>query len=299
MLKWRFPLDWVETERTPLITDTGVIIYPSMRSIYAFNHNGTLLWKYSFDGLGVSEMNIGLDGSLYFITSAGLYSLSNDGDLLWLKPNDESFYAGADISFSPDGDVLYATGAIGSSYLYAINPESGTVKWSFNSTDTTLEISSRPIVDNAGNIYFSTHASYLTNQNNQNSKLYSVRPDGSIRWMYDTSPFGSFNDRYTLDSEGNIIISLSEKIVQLDYYGQERWIKILTDSENISPLIADCNGNIYYTGSHFNVLSSDNGITEWTIELNGTGFQCPIISYNNTSWVGVIQSDNNQIISIE
>ena len=71
---------------TPLIGSDGTIYcglsYPM--KFYAINSDGTLKWSIDNINLKMMGINIGIDGTLYFIQSGGLLTaVSKDGNILW------------------------------------------------------------------------------------------------------------------------------------------------------------------------------------------------------------------------
>jgi len=210
-LKWRFKVGELIFS-SPAIGDDGSIYFGSEDDyIYALYPNGTLKWKYKTSVAVYSDPAIGLDGTIYCGSHDGyLYALYPiNGTLKWKYKTGD--WVGRGPSIADDGMIyfgswdgyLYAcypngtlkwktggylagttpvTGADGTIYvgnkkLYAIYPDNGTVKWSFDPGSDAIISGGNPCISSDGTIFFGTHIGET-----DGGELIAVNPDGTERW---------------------------------------------------------------------------------------------------------------------
>lgn len=245
-LKWSIAMP-SETVTAPVIGNDGTI-YCSYLDIIAVNGNGNIKWKYSpGEAVWPLALNIGKDGSLYFMGSKNLYAVTSEGELKW-----KTAVSGFLVSFSPDGSTLYLTGA--DPGLTAVDAGSGIIKWSFGNMDSKL---TAPLIDNEGNIYLTTKDVSF----NSEPGMFCLFPDGKVKWYFRHSQHSTSSINHsspTMDKSGNLYFA-GDSLFSLDYHGQLRWKKALENS-TVTPLI-NADGFIYVTlaetGSHHKILSYD------------------------------------------
>lgn len=288
-LRWNYRLGSNEAPQSGILTDSSNTVYFGSLdgNIYALNSDGTLKWKYLTSDVitELSVPNIDREGWIYITNKAGeLYSLNSDGKLNWKVKYGEGFFQKSPV-FSPTGQTMYIAGV--DSNLYAINSDS-TLKWTF----TSGNIRKFPIVDNDGNLYF------LPDEVPQ--KLYSLKPDGTIRWevtiMEETS-FVAYSVP-TIDSQGNIYVAFGSSVMSYDYNGNKRWWYIIGNEpseydEFWQPLICDSEGTVYVgsTFGKFYYAITSEGELKWKLPLNdyqvdNTG----AITKDGTLYIGVHKS---------
>ncbi len=296
-IKWifRFPDQILFSYSTPLIASDGTI-YCSVNGpnkFYAINPDGTLKWVEDNINLKMIGINVGLEGTLYFIQSDGiLTALSKNSGILWTY-SDPNFYGGdySSMSFSPDGKTIYLYTFAENARLIAFDIENKIIKWGFGS-----DIAGTPAIDCEGNLYLIANVDTLYEGN---TALYSLTANGKIRW---SNPIKSvvahlFNSNPIIDKDGNIYCG-HDTLYSFDYEGQLRWKKDLcTNCQDpfgfiVSPLICDCDGIVYASISDDNnhqlktiMAISSQGSVLWNLQLNYTplpkgGFS-PAIGYKN------------------
>ncbi len=287
------------TNRPPqsgiLIDSSNTIYFGSLdKYFYALNQDGTLKWKYETTApiVELAMPNIDKEGRLYITNDLGeLYSLNPDGTLNWNVIFESGFY-GRSPSFSPDGKYIYIAGK--DSNLFALNLD-GTLKWKFRCG----LIRRFPIIDNEGNLYF------LPEEVPQ--KLYSIKPDGTIRWevtIVETTAIPSYSTP-TIDYMGNIYVALGSAILSYDYNGNKRWWYIIgTDPSEYDdfwqPLICDSEGTVYVgsTFGYYYYAISSEGELKWKLPLNDYQVDnTAAISKDGTLYLGVHKSslfNNNE-----
>ncbi len=297
---WEYETGSNRPSQAGIIIDSSNTIYFGSRdsNLYALNLEGTLKWKYNTSGSILSTVipNIDLQGNIYItnwlsiITDEGeLCSIKPDGTLNW-KVMYGSGFAGNSPVFSPDGNTIYIAGL--NSKLFALNLD-GSIKWEFSCG----AIRGTPMIDSDGNIYFipSEAPQYL----------YSLKPDGSIRWKYFMQDIGTVEiiSGPTIDEQGNIYtIALDTAccpfytmLLSLTYDGDFRWKYIFEDVEGedfTQPLICDSEGTVYVgsaVGSNYYAISND-GELKWKLQLDGISQQVDntgAIAKDGTLYLGV------------
>ncbi|MCH8011876.1 MAG: PQQ-like beta-propeller repeat protein [Candidatus Marinimicrobia bacterium] len=315
-VKWTFRDTTKRThdymERAPLVTANTTIIFSvpdgTEGDIYALRPDGTLWWKFHVDGQP-SELNIGLDGTLYFIASRpypirdDLYALTLDGQLKWRLQADNEFngYGIAGIAISPDGQTLYVGGRSGYRPLYALDTNGG-IRWTFFSGDSNASVHARPIVDNQGNIYCALGGSYQAPADPSATGLYSLSPQGEVRWKKGRG--GMDNEAYTIDQDGNLYIMRSvyldgtwgEQLHALNYAGRERWIIAATAYHTFTPLVCDVEGILFTVGAAVVAISGQDGTTIWQLPLPHNSSQSPVLGADGTLYLGFSGGEGNKYV---
>ncbi len=183
--------------------------------LYAPNPTyGTVEWSYP-TGPMMSPPVVGADGTIYAgslmpYTSGGtyttcIYALSWTGGLKWSHT-----FSSANIIYPPtigaDGTIYVAISSKNNgSYLYALNPTDGSVKWVFYGTGG-LKYGPEPAIGTDGTIYLANYQS-----------LYAINPNGSSKWTITSSvPIVPILTTPVIDSKkGMIIIGRSTELQAL------------------------------------------------------------------------------------
>lgn len=241
-LKWKIPeIASTLNSTTPLISADSIIYVASAAAVVAINSNGTFKWIYSSDNrIRSIGTNIGLDGIFYFISdNNNIVALSPTGQLKWeLNDSRISHYLTSGISFSPDGSTIYASGLDVS--VVAINILSQEIEWTFGE----ISLYCTPLIDSNGYIYV---LSKIDSINEGKPSLFSIYPDGNIRWSYvHNNPlfrdFPSYLEG-TIDKYGNYYFAF-DSLYSVAYDGKLNW-KIPLDGNATSALVCDKNNIIY------------------------------------------------------
>ena len=166
-LKWRYKTGFL-VYSSPAIGDDGTIYCGSHDNyLYALYPNGTLKWKYKTGHWIRTNPCIGNDGTIYCVSLDNyLHAVNPNGTLKW-----ETYVgAGTSPTIGMDG-TIYA----GYSTLYAVNPDDGSVKWTFPVGSGAIR-GGTPCNSADGTIIFGT-------DNGMNGgDIVAVNPDGTLRW---------------------------------------------------------------------------------------------------------------------
>ena len=278
---------------------------------------------------------VGGDGTLYLCGRAStpqIYAIREDGTLKW-NLTIGSYHDPAPIpSIIGSDGTIYAQGSIspwftGVEYisyghiLYAINPN-GTKKWIFdhskfihltffdNATHTHREdLRTGDVnIDHSGSIFFSVakwSGTYLKEpwtliEGKYTYYLFSVNPDGTLRWMYTFPPETTDISPIAIGHDGNIYMTPMDKISNrnnITVFSSNGYIilnkRIGWGTWLGSPAIGN-DGTIYVNGVTLSALTS-NGTMLWERQvIEGTGYSVtstPIIT--NDSVIVLIHSMPN------
>jgi len=288
-VNWKFETNPLWNTITPLMLSDGTIIFGVNKNysdrppkVFALNQNGEQQWEYVIDSdMGIITFNVDQEGNIYFTTRdpAVLYSLDSNGNLRFKKSlSDGKFNNG--IAFSPNGSTLYLAEE---NALLAYSTD-GSMVWRFSVEGE--KISSPPLVDNQGNIYFAAFDS-----NSKMATVYSLSSEKEQRWIY---PF-EFGTQYgikdlTMDKNGYLYLNnLRNKVYSLFYNGELRLQKELDLVKYPyidSGVMCDADGNLYMgvSWSDYLSLTSDLEI-RWSIpwsEFSPFGW----VFWNNPSALG-------------
>ncbi len=159
---------WSYDTNSPLLSspsigpDGSAFVGAENGTLFAIDVNGTLRWTHSTDGFIYSSPAISADGNIFVCSQDGtLYALAQDGTELWtFKTDGPDITAGAIFAsptIGPDG-TLFISGLYDPN-LYAIDPNTGSVKWTCTFLDPCepncyqLQPFASPIVAPDGTIY--------------------------------------------------------------------------------------------------------------------------------------------------
>lgn len=311
-IKWifEFPNQIVTSYSTPLIASDGTI-YCSANGpdkFYAVNPDGSLKWIADNIDLQMNGINIGIDGTLYFIQSGGiLTALSKNGQILWTYPNTD-FYGGdgSNLSFSADGKTLYFLAYKPNARMIAFNIVDKSIKWEFGA-----DLAGPPVVDNDGYLYLMANVDSLYEGS---TAIFSLEENGKIRWSF---PINSamahlFYSNPIIDNLGNIYCGY-DTLFSFDYDGNLRWKKALCNTCKdpygfiVAPLICDRDGIVYASITYENnsalkniMAISPEGTILWDLPLNlqlPPYYSFPVIGYDNAIYYATYRT--NQFLKIK
>jgi outer membrane protein assembly factor BamB len=170
-LKWKY-LTSVAVFSSPAIGEDGTVYCGSHdKHLYAFYpNNGTVKWKHKTGHWIRTAPCIADDGTIYAVSlDDHLYALYPNGTLKWRINTGEG---GTSPTIGQDGTIY-----CGYTKLRAIDPDDGSIKWSFNPGERRTIQGSTPCNSADGTIYFGTHIGET-----DGGELIAVNPDGTERW---------------------------------------------------------------------------------------------------------------------
>lgn len=206
-LKWTYDSKSAGMTSTAAI-DKDEVIYTSggdfdkdvgtfVNTIFAFNSDGSIKWKFRPEGVVEGSAALGEDGTIYIGVkgkddpkNGKFYALNPDGSLKWQIP----FYGGMSVTpaIGKDG-TLYLGNWEGT--FYALTAD-GKEKWHFDTPKATETLSSSPAIGADGTIYFGSIA----------NAFYALNPDGSEKWKMD-APGGGIISSPAIGSDNVIYIA--------------------------------------------------------------------------------------------
>ena len=169
--KWSFHA-YEKIYSSPTIGQDGTIYFGSWdKHLYAlYPNNGTLKWKYNTGGGIRTSPCIDDDGIIYTVsaTNGNLNALYPNGTLKWKTFTN----GGTSPTVGPDGTIY-----CGWTNLYAVSPEDGSIKWTYDpGPDRRIE-EGTPCTSVEGTIYFGTHIGET-----EGGELIAVNPNGTECW---------------------------------------------------------------------------------------------------------------------
>jgi hypothetical protein len=285
-LKWNLNILTVSHLFTsPIITADGTIFcYDGNKIVHAVDPEGTV--KYSFNlesATHTPTFAIDKVGNFYYIDeNATLYVIDQEGNVQWTLQDDRfNNYRSTYPSFSPDGNTLYIIS--GPPALSAVDIKSKEIRWSIQSNDLPELPNFIPaigvIVGAYGNIYC------LNRIDNEEAELLALRPNGEIKWRYKvkSSNLSVQANIPTIDRYGNVYCA-TDSLYSIDFDGNLKWKKDLSNNISDCPLICDDNGSIYIgaIGAQMSLIAFDSdGNQLWKIDDNQNGVGgSPAIGFN-------------------
>ncbi|MCX7704776.1 MAG: PQQ-binding-like beta-propeller repeat protein, partial [bacterium] len=172
--------------------------------------------------------------------------------------------------------------AAGGTRLKAINPDNGSIIWSFSTTGVVFH--SSPVVLADGSICVA----------GSDSTLYVVRPDGNLRWS--KPDVVAFDCEIATNSDGTIFSVILNKLYCFSIDGDIIWTYEATDNFNSPPVIG-MDGSIYVSASTPRTLYAINpdGTLKWKQQYPwaaGNSYDdpavlgIPVIGINGRVYVG-------------
>jgi outer membrane protein assembly factor BamB len=170
-IKWSYPTGYKITS-SPAIGDDGTIYCGSGDTyFYALYPNGTMKWRFKTGDYIKGPPSIASDGMIYIGSYDDyLYTLYPNGTMKWschVSPGTE-----LNPSIASDGTIY-----TGFNELYAVYPNNGTIKWSFNPGTDRWIFKSSPAISADGTIYFGTNIGDAGG-----GEIIAVNPGGTELW---------------------------------------------------------------------------------------------------------------------
>jgi outer membrane protein assembly factor BamB len=246
---------------SPAIGPDGTIYVSVEDSLYAFNTNLMIRWRFPTGGEVLSSPAIGSDGTVYVLSDDGkLYAISSQGQELWRALIADGGYSspaiGADGSIYVGGD---------GEFFYCIR-NNGTEKWNFNAGSP---INTSPALSSDGKIYFGT----------EDGVVFCLDSMGTEVWHF---PVGASVSSPVLDNDGNIYFSTDGgALICLNPYGSEKWTFSTAGSGASTPAVRQ-DGTVYfrvgYSIDDTLYAVNENGARRWAVSIGSTDVDEPIPS---------------------
>jgi len=262
----------------PIINSDGVIYLADWKkNLFAITVNGDIKWQVELQSSVYGRMNLGLDGTIYALTSYGnLVAVSKNGSLLYDIPINDIFSRWSSIIFVPDGSALYVV----EKNILALITTDGTLQWKKNLANQFP--CTTPIVDSYGNIF-------IYNHNHSDTSLcgiLSFDKNGNERYRFYKLQLPVEIDM-TIDKEGNLYCGGANKIFSIDTYGKLRWSKTDSVDSRSSGIVCDKNGNMFFVSSEKKLVKMDKtGNTLWEVAVDGYFYESPALSSDGNIFLG-------------
>jgi hypothetical protein len=277
------------------------LYYPVSPSNAFFKLTTALVKVWQYD-LGSDEVRgaatLDSAGNVYFVVERGrrtgdvssatqhLVSLDPGGRLRW------SAQTAAAGTVSPIGmscpavstaDVVY----VGGDRLHAFNQD-GSVRWTWGAD---LRITNAPIIDDAGNLYFTARSV----SDPGDARVVSLDPAGSVRWVYaaPTSWLETYSSPAFSADASKIYVGLGEEVHCLSAAtGARLWSYApggASGTFRATPAV-DAAGNVYVgtkgsQASVFYAIKADGSGLLWSSAVNADLYSSPALGSDGTVYV--------------
>ena len=290
---------WTYDTNSPLLSsptvgpDGSLYVGSENGKLYAISKDGNLRWTHSTGGFIYSSPAVSEQGNIYVGSQDGtLYALGPDGSRLWtFKTNGFGKLDGsilASPAIAPDGTVYI--GALYDPNLYALDGDTGSVKWICNFeyvTDAADPANSTkrpwpfaaPVIGPDGTIY----QTLVFDPN-----LYAIEPDnGNIIWSTNLADpwsgwFGSqYDDNYW---DWDFYFGETKGCLPDDYGIPGCWYKLAYSNHphGWSEPALGSDGTIYASFDDPYLRAVDpNGSIKWVTQLGETGGFTLTVAENN------------------
>jgi len=297
-LKWKYPVGWLDHDKTPnftvAVSPSGVVYAGGVRAFYALDSSGNLLWKYDTKNMVMQTPVIAPDGTVYVTLDGKLTAFTPGGVVKWQQEISDPRQAGGP-SLSPDGNTIYANGALGSqSKLYAFNTD-GTLKWSVVLNQYFWPLAP-PAVGNDGTIYIVDNYPRAFN------------PDGTLKWVNSSLYGGNGYASMTVDPNGNAYYARQTLVWKFNSSGTVVWQKQITQDsfsfgDAMNAILMDGAGNLFMglgTGKRSAiqvekrlwVLKSTNGAEVGKYTLPEIAYvSSPALANDGTLYIGCLDGN--------
>ncbi|MDO8544934.1 MAG: PQQ-binding-like beta-propeller repeat protein [Opitutaceae bacterium] len=252
--------------------------------------DGTARWPRPFTAGGrspsiESSPAVGSDGWVYI--GVALNTTPSEGRLLAIDRNGEPKWSvtlptwvDSSPAISADGTTVYVGCWDGK--LYAFAAKDGMPRWT-HATGASNYIVSSPAIGADGTIYVG--AGDLRTEGAQDSGLYAIAPNGTLRWRKTTGTWVESSP--AIAANGTIYFgSVDQNVYALNPDGTEKWKFGASSPIWASPAIGP-DGTVYigaFDGKLY-ALSPDGG-EKWVYATGGSIYGAPAIGADGTIYIG-------------
>lgn len=276
-------------------------LYPpaSDNALFKLTPSLTKVWQYD---LGASEVRgaatLDSAGNVYFVAESGrtagdvsaatqsLVSLDAAGAFRWsapIVPAGSAWHVGMLNPAVSASDVVY----VGGDKLYAFASD-GTLLWTYGAG---LRITNAPIIDAAGNVYFSSAVRLASV-----ARIISVDPDGNERWVFEVGEVLETLSSPAFSPDGSrIVVGLGRRMYCVGAAdGAEIWSwepgpEVVAVSFRATPAV-DAAGNVYAgtkgnEASVFYAIRADGTGLLWSSPIHTDLYSSPALGTDGTVYV--------------
>lgn len=286
LLKWTVKVEQCSVSHFPAIGSDGTIYFgtgnTSPSTLYAINPNGTQKWTFVIGGFpnAPPSPTIGANGAIYVGGVNNFYAVNPDGTQKWSIPpiigDDRN---APDITVGADGTIYVGGGGNCSGSLYAIDPSSGTQKWTFA---TGARSYTAPVIDANGIIYVGVLNYGGTGGCPDSNGFYAINPNGTKKWAFSMSDAAAADP--IIGADGTIYVAGTNIFYAINSNGTEKWS---LPSGGGSPVIGT-DGTIYGWDSNSLVAIDPKGTIKWKFSDNwrSANILAPAIGTDGTIYLG-------------
>ncbi|MHA1232698.1 MAG: outer membrane protein assembly factor BamB family protein, partial [Candidatus Helarchaeota archaeon] len=213
-----------------------------------YGDNGTMRWEIPLTLPSISVPTIYND-TVYFIArklygkdiGGELQAYDLNGTLKWTFGNSTHFFT-YQLACDEEGTIYGG----GHEAIIAVNPD-GTLKWKCDLGQNVGEVRANIAVDSDKTLYVGT-------KNNEDSALFAIYSNGTIKWRY-SKPMSDMYNTPAIGSDGNIYITnedmklfvINKNLGTLNctfsMLEDGTWCSVIIDDETV--YVGDMGGNLY------------------------------------------------------
>lgn len=251
-----------------IVTNAANMIFFGTKSgtIRALNPDGSEAWTYTADNEVLVASEFDSNGNIVGASiNGGIFTCSPDGAEAWIADTGEQLF----VPPAAGGGLTVVTNNSGGIFAY---DATGAEQWR---SGTGGPVVGSPAVTTGGTVYFGSADGYL----------YAVRPDGSIKWLYQASTIG-VSCGPAIGTDGTIYIgSKDNKLCAVKPDGTELWTFATTGYVEGSPVI-DQNGTIYCGSNDTNLYAVyPDGSKKWEFKTKYNVGGSPAVGLDGTVYV--------------
>jgi len=270
----------------PITLNNNVVAIDGSKSVYALWDAYYYDWIFTFEG---EDYKDDMKTAPVVVSNNGesIYIHAPDGQLFALDARNghekwrTEIYADNTPAIGSDGTIytISATDRSEPSYLYAVNPDSGAVKWKLQISNKNVGECNLAVADD-GTIYISTQ-----------DNLYAVTSSGEMQWQMQVA------DRLTAPAIGKdvLYVGTGEGVLYaINFDGTVKW-KCETDDTIYLPPIIDSYGTVYVcSGNKLYALEPFSGDVLFRYILQERITAGPIIDQKSTLYIAA----KNRVIAL-
>ncbi|MNK95168.1 outer membrane biogenesis protein BamB [compost metagenome] len=273
-LLWKISFPEEISVSHPVIDHRSNLVFgTNSGNILSISKDGKINWEINIGGIWLTNPAFDSTGNLYvsvgnYQTEDCLVKVDSKGQLVW------KYSFPSEAHYEPiivNDDSIYVTTW---SEITKVDTN-GRQIWSF----ACRNISSYPLIDKLGNIYFSTREG--------NGSLISLTSDGSLRWRKEIGKC-FLEHEPVMDGRGNIYFVFAgendaeHELYSLDQEGNIQWVFKPENRGIISSPALSSNNRLIMGTSYFRMIAlNTEGELVWETNIGDVTQFTPIVDVNN------------------
>jgi len=266
---------------SPIIGPGDMIYISREGYVYAYYSNGSEKWSVNTNAsVDLQVPTIGYDGNIYVTGSRQTFAgpinymgalNPNNGNIIWKR---EDLFCNVPLAIGQDGTVyVVSTGPGPAANLIALDPANftGPPKWSTQLARNAYFSSWAPAIDSDGKIYVGARSAF-------GGSLYVVYPNGTHTWVWsdwDSAPILDANGNIYFGSRNHKFYSLNpDRSLRWSYQTDSEMYGPAVIGEDGSVYVTSYQGTLYAFGTPLNCTDGMQNGDETDIDCGGSCPRC-------------------------